>query len=239
MCTLLLYAHVAKADHIEVVTEVFPPYQLYNDKGELDGYATEVVRALFEITGDSANISVLPWARTYHTAVNNKNTMIYSLARSKIRDPLFAWVAPLNEERLFLWGLKSKFKTKANTLHELKRHIVALRKSSNPAQYLAARGFTNVHYLNTMEQQAGMLFKNRVDLLVADEPGIRARLENLNLDFNKLIKMYEVEELNTMLSIAFNLDSDTDLVERFQGAAKKLRKNGKLNELKQKWGIVH
>lgn len=37
--------------------------------GTLGGYAAEAVNTLFELTGDNANIEVLPWARAYHEAL--------------------------------------------------------------------------------------------------------------------------------------------------------------------------
>ena len=84
-----------------VVTEVLPPYQLYNENNVLSGFSVEVLEALFKITKDDIDLKVLPWARAYRTALNKPNTLIFSLSRSPSRENLFFWGGKLTTEEVY------------------------------------------------------------------------------------------------------------------------------------------
>ena len=77
---VLFSVSVAAAGPLEIVTEIFPPYQTINHQTlEVTGIASEIVKASFELANLDYTIKVLPWARAYHTVLYTKNTFIYSL----------------------------------------------------------------------------------------------------------------------------------------------------------------
>ena len=74
-CFISLTGNATEMPHykVKVVTELLEPYQMYDSQGALDGFATEVVKALFQQANADADINVLPWARAYSTALNVKD----------------------------------------------------------------------------------------------------------------------------------------------------------------------
>jgi polar amino acid transport system substrate-binding protein len=96
----LLVSFDARAQEIDVVTELLEPYQIEKADGSLGGFSTEVVEALFKITKDQASIKIMPWARAYEVALNQPNTLIYSIAHTQMRDKKFHWIGALKKERL-------------------------------------------------------------------------------------------------------------------------------------------
>ena len=61
------------SERVRVVTEYLEPYQIKLADGSLGGYMTEVVKAVFHLTGDSPDIEVMPWARAFsHCQVTKK-----------------------------------------------------------------------------------------------------------------------------------------------------------------------
>ena len=95
------------SQEIKVVTVLMPPYQTQLPNGSIGGSATEIVKSMFEVTGDKPIIQAFPWARTYKLASSEPNTLIYSIARTPEREKKFNWVGNMEEEKIFFWGIKN------------------------------------------------------------------------------------------------------------------------------------
>jgi len=225
------------AQEVMVVTEYLAPFQIKNSDGSLGGFATEIVDRLFDITNDEPTVHVLPWARAYKMALNERNTLVYSLARTSQRDKKFEWVGKVKAERFFVWGLRSKFAKPFDSLKQAKKFRVATSKSYNSAQFVEKNGFENIYYTTQDRQTIGMLFKGRVDILVSSELVLQKLAEKYGHDFSQLIKLANVVELNNELSIAFSHGSDPALVNRFRQAYLYLQNSGELDELRQSWRV--
>jgi polar amino acid transport system substrate-binding protein len=232
---LVLYCIALQADTIRVVTEYRNYYQLQNDDGTLGGYATEVVQALFALTGDTAQFEVNPWARSFHEALHNDNVLIYSMAYNPPRAALFDCVAELEQEELFFWALKENISLPVLTLNDLRRYSIAVSKSSNPDQYLTTQGMYKLLHTATPEQSIGMLFKQRADIVISAERSIQRRAAALGYDSRRLKKVFQTTDLNHTLCAAFNYNSDLTLRRRYRAAFETLVQNGTLAEIKQRW----
>lgn len=227
----------AQAAKIKVVTEYLSPFQIKNPDDSLGGYATEVVRAMFRITGDEATIQPMPWARAYKIALNQKNVLVYSIAHTDEREPLFHWVGKLKYQRFYLWGLKSSFGQHFQSIDEARGFLISVPREYNSSQFLTKYHFTNVYLPARNEQSIGMLYKGRVNLILGTELVLKQLTDKLELDFSKLGKLFEVKELNNDLSLAFNLDSDPAIVERYRQAFSQLKQSGELTSIRKKWNI--
>lgn len=234
----VLPSFVAKADIINVVTEYLPPYQIKKIDGSLGGYATEVISLLFKITGDTADVQVLPWARAYDMARKQPNTLIYSIAHTDERDPLFHWVGSLKYERFYFWGLKSNITKEHDSLNLLKSMRIAAVNGNNTERYLRNNDFKNIYTVVQGKQRILMLDRNRVDILISNELVLKSLSESIAYDFSKLKRLEEAKDLQNNLSIAFSLSTSPKVVQRFQTAYTQLLTSGKLAEIKNKWSIV-
>lgn len=237
LSTATLLSPPANAEQIKVVTEYLPPFQVKNPDGSLGGYATEVIYALFELTGDVPDIELLPWSRGYRMAQTDKDVMIYSISRTKLREPLFHWIGKLKDERFFVWGLKSKFSQPFNTIDDFRHLVFASSKNYNTEQFLLQNQFKTVQRLNHNDQTIGMLFKKRADLVVGNGLVFKHQAQSSHYDFTQMVKLYEAKSLNTSLSIAFGLKTQDTLVKRYTQAFARLERSGKLAQIKQKWAV--
>ena len=225
------------AEKIKVVAEHLPPYQVANS-ARLDGFAIDVTQALFSQQPRQPDIEIMPWSRAYFTALNNKNTLILSIARTQSREKLFHWVGTLNNETLYVWSLASNTQLTPYSLQQLKSAHIAVTQNSYIDQYLTRQLFTNLERLASPEQYIGMLFKQRVDYIISTEATLEQQLKILKLDISQLKKVLALQEINEKLSIALNLQSDAELVAQFQQAFAQLEQNGVLEKLKYKWSIA-
>jgi polar amino acid transport system substrate-binding protein len=226
-----------QAADIRVVTEYRSYYQLQKDDGSLGGYGTEVVQALFALTGDTPKFEVNPWGRSLYEAQNNNNVLIYSMAFNPERALQFDCVAELDREQLFFWALKSNILQPLQTLNDLRPYHIAVSTASNPDHYLTAQGVKNLLRTATPQQALGMLFKQRADMIISTERSARQRANDLGYDGSQLKKVFEIKELNHPLCAAFNKDSDAELRQRYRQAFSTLQQNGTLAQIKRRWKL--
>lgn len=220
---------------INVVTEYFEPYQIKHQDGQLGGFATEVVNTVLKEANVKADIVVMPWARAYEMASNTPNTLIYSMAHTEKRQNEFIWIGSLTNEHLYFWGLKENQKLPATSGSSLTHYRVAATRKSNAAQYLREHDFTKIFLLNNEDQNIQMLFKQRVDLIIATELTVKSRAKKLGLNNNELVKLQEIKALNNDLCIAFSKATSQDVIKHFRQAFKRVKQSGKLALLQQKW----
>ncbi len=220
-----------------VVTEILPPYQFYQENNVLSGFSVEVLEALFKITNDDADLKVLPWARAYRTALNQPNTLIFSLSRTLSRERLFIWGGKLTTDDVYAWGLKENFQTQTTHLEQLRKHKIAIANSTSTYQYFKQKKYPYIYEIVTQEQGLKMLFLNRVDIITGAKNTLKARAEKLNLDFSLLKIIIPITPVNLDLYFAFSLNSDDKVVRKYKDAYEKIIKNGTLAKLKRKWNV--
>jgi len=218
-----------------VVTEILPPYQFYQVNNVLGGFSVEVMEEIFKITGDDIDLQVLPWARAYQTALSRPNTIIFSLSRTLSREKRFIWGGKLMKENVYAWGLKEKFKIPINHIKQLKKYKIAIARSTSTAQYFQQQKYPSVYELVSPEQGLQMLYLNRVDVITGTKNNIKARVNKLNLDMDKLKIIIPITAVNHYLYFAFSLNSDKNIVNKYMNAYKIIEQNGILGKLKNNW----
>ena len=93
---LLIYliAFFAQSQSILVVTEDAPPLQIYKNGELTGGMAVKLVQAIFKQAKLTSDIQVYPWPRAYHMALTQKDTLIFSIAKSPERKDDFISISP-------------------------------------------------------------------------------------------------------------------------------------------------
>ncbi|TWX46564.1 substrate-binding periplasmic protein [Colwellia hornerae] len=239
LCILLFLIGITSSSNAEqlVVTEILPPYQFYQENNVLNGFSVEVMDEIFKITDDDIDLRVLPWARAYKTAINQANTLIFSLSRTLLREDSFIWGGKLMTEDVYAWGLKEKFQTPITNIKQLRKYKIAVTNSSSTAQHFQQQQYPYLHVLGSPEQSLQMLYINRVDIITGTKNTLTARASELNLDITKLKKMISLSAVNHDLYFAFSLNSDEEIVTKYMDAYKTIKNNGILDKLKNKWQV--
>ncbi|MBS68205.1 MAG: amino acid ABC transporter substrate-binding protein [Pseudomonas sp.] len=245
LCRLLLalvlcWAPLAMAGHvITAVTEELPPYNMTVD-GELTGMATEVVKAVLEEAGEDVRIRSMPWARAYDIALNNENVLIYSVARTPQREPLFKWVGVIAPTRWYLFSLPgTEFDLK--TLDDARQYQIATVKADVGEQYLIDKGFAvgrNLQSSNKYEHNYQKLKAGRVDLWISNELNAHYLVRQASGDPNEVaVPQLSLDDLGGAdgLCMAFSRDTPDEVVERFRQALARVRADGRYDAIVAKW----
>ena len=211
-------------DSLNVVTEEWRPFNYTNESGEITGRATERVKAILKRAGfDDYKINSYPWARSMTLTKNESNTLIYTILKTKEREPLFQWVCPLiGPVRVNLYKLSARDDIKISQLIDAKRYVTSIEQGESDHEYLLAQGFTNDANLDvTADPHAGIrkFFAGRVDLVLQTEWEMAENLRQFNRAPSTVKKVLEVKkESDAQGCLAFGLKTDKAVVNKVQKA---------------------
>ncbi len=215
---VMLVTGVAHAQEITVVTEEFPPFN-YTEDGEVKGQSTEIVKAALEKAGIKAEIRIYPWARAYKMAEERKNVLIFSIMKTPARENLFKWIGPVAKAPdAFLYKLTKRTDIQIQSLDDAKPYIIGTVSEWSGHQKLKKSGFEHIEPLANDDANIKKLFAKRVDLIVASDVQIPARVERLGF------LLGEIENTGVCLLkgadfyMAFSRQTSDTLVEKVKTA---------------------
>jgi polar amino acid transport system substrate-binding protein len=223
---------------LTVFSEHLPPYQIQGKDGNLTGLTIDIFNELTNITGITADIKIMSWARAFQNAKDTPNSLIFSMVRSQKREDMFLWVGDIIEYKTYFWGVRNRFKNQKLTFEEIKQYTIASPRSSSGNTYLQHHNFPNIYTTVSEEQVIKMIYKERADFFIAGKLAVFSVAKKLSLDISKLTPVHEIKDRFSKTSIAFNLESDTELVKKFQQAFIQLKESGKLKKYREKWGVT-
>ena len=223
---------------ILVVTENLPPFQFLDNNNQPSGFAAEVVKELLQRSGKNVAIDFLPWPRAYKIALEKKNVMIFSIARTAKREDKFIWIGKLHQELFGFYAMTNNPPPDINNLHQLKPFLIGVTRASAADIFLSKNGFSNLERTTTISQIVPMLYKQRVDLYFGGDSEFKQAIINSGFNQDNVKNIYKVQEMNLHYFIAMSLTSDKDLVLTMKNQFQELIKDKTISELKLKWGLI-
>lgn len=233
---LSLLALLSQAAPLQLYTEEYPPVS-FSVKGRAEGMASELVRELLKRLGESGEISVVPWARGYHTVQQTPNTALFATIRNAEREPLLRWVGPILLAQDSFYALKNS----GIQLHDLtdvaKAGPVAVPRDWFSYQELRNLGLKNLLGVTEPEQMFKMLKRGRVKLIVAD---------NLSFystgDAAQQVDYLTAKDVEVALPyraslgyITFWHGTDPAVIQRWQRELDAMKADGSFSRIYQRW----
>ncbi|MFT5294272.1 MAG: polar amino acid transport system substrate-binding protein [Colwellia sp.] len=206
---------------IQVLSEIYPPYQMLNEEGELQGWAADKVKAIFQQSSVEYKVKIYPWARAYQTALTEPNVFIFSLLRTDEREQLFRWIAPLCMIKFSFYRLKNRPDIQVNSLAEAKNYLIAAQKGQASAEYLLRLGFEPEKHLSISYNNDNfikMLAFGRVDLIVLSSTHFQS-LINTKSPYTEIIEpIFPINYLTRNLYLASSINSSPEIIKRLHNA---------------------
>ncbi|WP_051208246.1 substrate-binding periplasmic protein [Saccharospirillum impatiens] len=222
--TLSAVAAKSQAE-LAIVTESFPPFNYIQD-GEPAGLSTEVVTQVLKTAGLDASIDFYPWARAYQVALNEPDTLIYSIARIPEREPLFEWIGVIAPYRTSFYKLKSAPDIQIASLEDAKQYQVGTSRADVIETYLVNQGFTNLQVSGQDRLNVLMLNFGRIQLMAYDEAAFPRLVEAEGLDIDDFERVFRIEGLSGQLYMAMQPDSDPNLIRALKDGLDTIKANG-------------
>jgi ABC-type amino acid transport substrate-binding protein len=102
-----------------------------------EGISYELVKSILKHSGiKKYEIKWYPWARTYRIALKEKNTAIFTIARSKEREELFDWTCKLFETKIWVYCLQKRDDIKIEKIEDLKNYKISAWRNDYRHQFL-------------------------------------------------------------------------------------------------------
>lgn len=217
----------ALAAPVQLVTEIFPPYQQFDTQGRLQGWSVDIVRPLFAEAGLGLQTQVLPWPRAVKTVNEQPDTFIFSLLQTEERLLRYRWVVPLCPMRISFYAAASRPEVNPREVSEARSFIVGIEQGQANYKYLIEQGFReskNLVVVGQNHQLRQMLARKRVDLILVSDNFVEQQ-NQAQPGQTELRKVFSVPELEKMLYLATHLQTSAATVQRLQEAYQRLFAN--------------
>ncbi|MEE5069188.1 transporter substrate-binding domain-containing protein [Pseudomonas alliivorans] len=230
----LLLSAPARADHYQVVTEEWPPYN-YSENGQITGMTTEIVRAIMKVTGHDLTIVLAPSMRASLILKMRPRTIMYSMFRTPEREHVYKWVGPILEEVIHPYQLAA-----APPITSLEQLLHAPQITTRHAgllpDMLQSLGFKNLDKSATESVQLyRMLLSDRTAIIIGDtDAGVAYQSRQLNIAPGTL-RQIPIELYRSSLYIAFSRDCEDDVVDSWASALETLRQSGELERIQRRY----
>lgn len=206
---------------LNIVTEELPPLN-YTENGVIVGSATEIVNKVLKNAEIEFEIGSFPWARAYQMALNNPNTLIYSINRTPERESMFKWIGLVAERKAdtFLFSLQNNSRVILNKNNLYKSLSIVVVKNDINHDFLIQEDYNNVFTTMSFESCIKMLFAHRVDLVVATDKMIIEELTKQNKPIESVNKFMHLRTSNPFL--AASITTPLEMVIKLQISYKEL-----------------
>jgi len=227
----------AKALDVTVVTEDLPPFS-YMQGDDVTGFCAETVTALLSEAGLSTQIQFMPWARAYHTAKVQKNTVIFPIVRTPDREDLFHWIGTIGPFGSSLYRNVGRTDIQVETLDDAKNYRIGVYLEDVKHQYLRAQGFEQLHSVDQDILNIRKIAMNRLDLMAIDDAVLAYELKKLGMDPDQFVRVLPLTPLSGELYVAVYGDSDQELIDRLKQGLSTIKENGLHAEILKDYGLT-
>jgi polar amino acid transport system substrate-binding protein len=214
---------------VRVVTENLPPYS-FEEGHVVKGASTAVVESVLERAGLRYTVELVPWRRALDTALHERNTFIYSVARTEARERQLVWVGRICERRLALYCLKQRADLLKLSRTELQGATFAVIQGDASVDLLRKLGVPERN-LHRMRDSPGAnttrhVLEGRSDFFVSNPLSFEHR--SAGTDLEGRFRQHSVLWEGDGYYLAANLATDPALVERVRDAFAALQAQGAL-----------
>jgi polar amino acid transport system substrate-binding protein len=235
-CACSLAPATVCASQLSVVTESLPPLN-FEEHGSVTGYSTEIVQAVLQEAKLAAPIELIPWARAYQRALQQPNTLIYSMTRTPERDAQFEWIGVLSNRQIYLYKLKSRTDIQIKTLTDAGAYKTGLvREMASAKEFMRKGQFPDyvVDYAPTDESNMKKFLMGRVDLAIFQNWSAAFLMKSQNRTMDEIEPLLLLDGSSNYY-LAMSKNSDPALVKKLRKAFEKVQQSGLFDKLRLKY----
>lgn len=220
----------------KIMTEHWIPYQFEKD-GKLQGIAIDLLAEMLIRLGSRQGIEdfkIYPWARGYHQAQTEKNTILFSTTRTEERETLFKWVGPITLNKTCLIAKKDR-QIKINTVDDISKYRIGTVIGDVSEQLLLDEGISKKRLDQNTKGSNNIrkLQLNRIDLTPQHFAGFKQGAINLGFNPDNFECVFNLR--SNEISYAFHKATPDWLIKRFQKEFDTTKSEGLLKSIYQRY----
>lgn len=220
-------------DILQIYTESYPPLTYMNNRGEITGFGTDVVKEIMNRNNLYAPIRLSTWSNGYQLALNNPNFCLFTMDKTDIRKDLFQWVGPIGKNTTWFYTLAEN-NISINSLNSAKTlERIGVVSSWFSTQYLQEQGFTNLVFDGDPSVLTQKLINHEIDAFVCTDITFPDILKELGYDYSIVKPTYSM--MSSDFYIAFSVNTSSLVVKDWQSALNEMINDGTYSAIKSKW----
>jgi polar amino acid transport system substrate-binding protein len=231
-----VFAAPAAPIRLQALTEAMPPLN-YVLNGKVVGFSSELLEVLALDAGVTVEKQLLPWARAYRMALDDADTVLYSLVRTPEREALFQWVGPISPRKIVLYRMSQRKELAVTSLEEVRAYKVGVVRESAAAKSLIIKGFTADKELDLALDDASNMRKfkaGRFDFLVSLDWAAAYNTQENDIPITDLTQVLVLDDQSEYW-FGVSLRTDPLIVRRLNEALVKARRDGRLKALTRRY----
>lgn len=232
VCLLSFLTFTAVAADLNMLTDNHPPLH-FQQGNALVGFGVDVVQALADTAGDQVHFQQVPLLRALHLANTEPATGVFTVLRTAERDSQYQWVGPLMDVETALFSTDSSRQPVRSVLEAGRQGRIAVPRKWLVYSYLQNQNVTNLYGVETPEQMMRLAKLGRTEFVVADTLSVATLARGEGLSPEQL--HYQMPLMKQATYIAFSPRTDARQVARWQQALDEMSRDGRLEQLKQRW----
>jgi len=219
-------------DDLTFLTEHYPPLN-YEEGGELKGIAVEVLGEMLKRVDTKKtvrDIKLWPWARAYSSVLNEKNMVLFSMARTEAREKLFKWVGPIMPSHVVVLAKKSR-EIDVDSLQVLNQYKIGVVRDDIGEQLLLQRGIKKerIHQTISGISAARMLRGDRIDVWAYEKMIAFWNIKIIKDNPKNYETVYSLKRAQYFY--ALNKDTDDRVIRLLQDALDKVKSDGMFEKI--------
>ncbi|MBN1925825.1 MAG: transporter substrate-binding domain-containing protein [Prolixibacteraceae bacterium] len=217
---------------LQFYTEQYKPFN-YLEAGEVTGLAPEVLKEICRSLSIDYEVKVFDWNEAYSKTLETSNAVLFSTVLNAERKDLFKWAGPLASIDWFFYS-KAGNPLKVNSLEDAKNiGKIGVINDYSITQYLEGKGFSNLIYIDDIEEAFSKLLNGEIDLFPSDRLTTDAILDEMGYSPYNVKPQFRV--LTDLIYFAFNKNIPDEVVSDFQHEIDCLKESGTLKLLSQEF----
>lgn len=224
---VLVCWNAAFGQALKVIMDYYPPFS-YEEKGEIKGISTQVVRAVLKEAGIEVAIRQYPFARAYQMSQKEENVFEYCVVRTPEREKLFQWIGVVGVAEQGLLALKDR-DIRIEKMEDLSKYSIGTVLEDVVDQYLRKHEQKlglKLDRVADYELNVNKLFMKRFDLCGMNKFVAMYLAKKLGHSENDIKSVYTIGELTGEYYLVTGLKTPPETVKRLRTVFEKVHADG-------------
>ncbi|MCP4181230.1 MAG: amino acid ABC transporter substrate-binding protein [bacterium] len=231
-CTEKPSGKISKNTQLKMLSESYPPL-VFMKNGKLEGMFVDVIDEISKVLKIKPNIVIQSWDKSYETALNTPNVVIFPIVKTLIREKRFYWIEPPLKDFTVHFYEKRGRELVISNFNDAKKYKIGTNRGFYSDEIMRREGFKNLVTYDTPEETIEALMDNKVDLIVFTDFRAEILIKKSGYSLSEILPVYKAGKGG--LYIAISKGTDKRIVTEWEKTFEYLRKKRIYFKIYKKW----
>lgn len=235
----LSLSNIAFADSVDDIRWIGQDYKPYSyiENDNRTGMMVEIAEAMMKKIGSNKtgkDIEISAFSKSFIRKNNDANTVFFPLAQLPEREKYFKWVGPITTDEPVLFAKKSK-QIKINSPEDLNKYTIAIKDGYSAEKLLKKIGVKSdaLKSNDSDNDSLDAITQDKVDLIACNRLTCLIEMKDKKLNPMNYEVVFQMQ--GSMLSFAFNKDTDQEILDKFSKAFEEFKSTQEFKNISKRY----